>query len=623
MEQVIVDYIFEAKKHGLSDYEIKQNLLGAGWDAEIIEKSFVFFKIQNVKKTDEVLEQARDLEPSIKNSVSLETDTTINSSVKKALNIKRVGFVFLVCSFLGIILLSGFYLTKKNPKILALNFLNKIFSSSYTANYDISYSTNSQAQNLKVSLLGTTNVDSSSYKSESDGQIQVKLNENNFSNDLNHIKVGDELYFKIGSNPILNILTEELNSGNEIEWLKLDLNTIKQNLNIKFKQNINEQELKNIITVEKFVGFKKINNQVTVHFLNSINKKELNNFIEQNVEYSKQDAKSVLAIEFLLQLIEKAQIKNFESWITIPNLKLNKISFEISVPNLNFDTQTLFVNPADIKRVSDIKQIQTALTNYNLKFGGYPEADSGKPVNLSPQFISEIPKAPSPASGNCTDYFNGYWYKPMGEKKIVKNIPVYSSYQLTFCIGFDTENYKAGIGKLTPEGVFSNIDCTAKAELCKQEVNKNEVKDWAVKIAQELDYSANLKFDFKFSNFGSAFVINPPAKSLDVLESLNMATEKAYNAKILSDIRQLTTALEKYLNDFGRYPENINFLVPKYLELIPFPQKSLNSSTCPAELNTYQYKRTNLKQFEINFCLTKETGGYKEGLRTVTNSGIQ
>ena len=62
MEQVIVDYIFEAKKHGLSDYEIKQNLLGAGWDAEIIEKTInvhyaISFDYKNMNKVMRVIKE--------------------------------------------------------------------------------------------------------------------------------------------------------------------------------------------------------------------------------------------------------------------------------------------------------------------------------------------------------------------------------------------------------------------------------------------------------------------------------------------------------------------------------------------------------------------------------------
>jgi hypothetical protein len=44
MTQEIVDYILAAQKHGLTDFEIKQNLLSAGWEAPMVEESFGYAK---------------------------------------------------------------------------------------------------------------------------------------------------------------------------------------------------------------------------------------------------------------------------------------------------------------------------------------------------------------------------------------------------------------------------------------------------------------------------------------------------------------------------------------------------------------------------------------------------
>src|SRR2546421_372505 len=44
VEQEVIDYITQAQKHGLSEFEIKQNLLNAGWDAALVEQNFVFAK---------------------------------------------------------------------------------------------------------------------------------------------------------------------------------------------------------------------------------------------------------------------------------------------------------------------------------------------------------------------------------------------------------------------------------------------------------------------------------------------------------------------------------------------------------------------------------------------------
>jgi len=49
MEIEIVNYIKEARKHGLSDMEIKQNLLNAGWDAQAVEDGFSYAKADQYK----------------------------------------------------------------------------------------------------------------------------------------------------------------------------------------------------------------------------------------------------------------------------------------------------------------------------------------------------------------------------------------------------------------------------------------------------------------------------------------------------------------------------------------------------------------------------------------------
>ena len=44
MHQEIIDYIGQAQKHGLTDFEIKQNLLSAGWEAPVWKKVLCLLK---------------------------------------------------------------------------------------------------------------------------------------------------------------------------------------------------------------------------------------------------------------------------------------------------------------------------------------------------------------------------------------------------------------------------------------------------------------------------------------------------------------------------------------------------------------------------------------------------
>ena len=70
METEIINYIIEAKKHGLTETEIKQNLLNAEWDATVIEQSFAFAKAEEnrpIANRDEDI--SRPKEPSISSQV--------------------------------------------------------------------------------------------------------------------------------------------------------------------------------------------------------------------------------------------------------------------------------------------------------------------------------------------------------------------------------------------------------------------------------------------------------------------------------------------------------------------------------------------------------------------------
>jgi len=82
-------------------------------------------------------------------------------------------------------------------------------------------------------------------------------------------------------------------------------------------------------------------------------------------------------------------------------------------------------NENDSKRLSDIRQMASALELYYNDKGGYPEGKDGKPLDMSPTYIVTIPTQPTPAGKACSEYYNIYWYTPKGEKKVVSGKTVY------------------------------------------------------------------------------------------------------------------------------------------------------------------------------------------------------
>ena len=87
----------------------------------------------------------------------------------------------------------------------------------------------------------------------------------------------------------------------------------------------------------------------------------------------------------------------------------------------------------DAKRLADVKQIQTSLELYFNSTGHYPtveEFNTGKIEHYSSTvgtttYMVEIPSAPTPADGSCSNSDNNYTYIPNAEG---------SDYDLNFCV---------------------------------------------------------------------------------------------------------------------------------------------------------------------------------------------
>jgi general secretion pathway protein G len=106
----------------------------------------------------------------------------------------------------------------------------------------------------------------------------------------------------------------------------------------------------------------------------------------------------------------------------------------------------------DAKRVADIKQIQTALELYYNDNFGYPAAvTQGNSITAnSITYMAQVPEAPTPADGDCTDGASGtnvYSYTQDDSG---------SSYSLDYCLGADTGNVDAGVNTATPAGIHDN-----------------------------------------------------------------------------------------------------------------------------------------------------------------------
>lgn len=104
----------------------------------------------------------------------------------------------------------------------------------------------------------------------------------------------------------------------------------------------------------------------------------------------------------------------------------------------------------DAKRISDVRQIMTALELYFSDASQYPASTS---VSNSLYYGDNIymavfPESPTPADGDCSGV-NDYVYYETDN---------YSSYNISFCLGGNVGNVSSGLKCATPAGVL-NVDC--------------------------------------------------------------------------------------------------------------------------------------------------------------------
>ena len=101
----------------------------------------------------------------------------------------------------------------------------------------------------------------------------------------------------------------------------------------------------------------------------------------------------------------------------------------------------------DAKRVGDIRQIQTALELYYSNYGEYPTTLGDSIASGTKIYLADVPTAPTPADGDCSDSNNSYTYEVQGTTS--------ASYSISFCLGNSVGEISAGVNLAIPGGITS------------------------------------------------------------------------------------------------------------------------------------------------------------------------
>ncbi len=113
----------------------------------------------------------------------------------------------------------------------------------------------------------------------------------------------------------------------------------------------------------------------------------------------------------------------------------------------------------DVKRLSDMTQMATAMELYFNTHKGYPSY----PTDLVPNFTSGMVTDPIPADGACpnliypltSEIADSYYYypSPTGGSYVIDGVTVFPDYLYYFCLGNVTGSFPPGIHYISPRGV--------------------------------------------------------------------------------------------------------------------------------------------------------------------------
>lgn len=148
--------------------------------------------------------------------------------------------------------------------------------------------------------------------------------------------------------------------------------------------------------------------------------------------------------------------------------------------------------------------------------------------------------------------------------------------------------------------------------------------------------SVNLNAALNFKNFNHPTPVYAPPdfqSFKDIIANLqNDAISKANDAKRLSDIRMMMTALELFYNDNNRYPKSENGhpsttdgkpTFYSYISLGSLVVPKPPGGSCTEAQNAYTYTQVGNSSYTLTFCLGQTFGGYTSGVHTAGPSGIQ
>lgn len=436
MDTQLQDYIHQARQAGLSDLEIRQNLLKAGWPADKVDAGFDQTSLS--KPSHPLQPPVSDPKLSWASPAVLQSNAANSSEPGVMPRAGSGGHKKLVLGIVIAVLLAGgggFYVFAYNsPARIWQRFSAKtqtpIYRSSIKAVYTDDNSTGDSQElglgsfkNIVLSADGTAYIDgSNSVNPVADATVKYSFGSGNtsFNTGVSYRILGKMVYFKIDDNPFLDSMFQQLGQSQKIDWLSIDLNELqKQNSSqtnaIKDFYNLNPDKVFNqalkdnlsqlwknndLIKIARFMGRENINGISTLHYQNTLDKQAAKTFLTQSfskiVQAFKDNGADVPAQDqaninaAINALVDKLEIKSFETWVGAADLNLYRVHVTTNAPALSsmFNALTSGIMPSDSSSstpVSQADQIQAMINkiNFTAQFDLTTDySDYGKKQNI-------------------------------------------------------------------------------------------------------------------------------------------------------------------------------------------------------------------------------------------------
>ncbi len=107
-----------------------------------------------------------------------------------------------------------------------------------------------------------------------------------------------------------------------------------------------------------------------------------------------------------------------------------------------------------------------------------------------------------------------------------------------------------------------------------------------------------------------------------IVTAVTKQNVKARDAKRLSDIKQVASAMEQYFTKNSSYPPDLASLVTDG-DMASAPSAPLpGDPPCTAAQNTYTYTLINANAYTLTFCISDVVGSTAAGVHTLSQAGI-